>query len=472
MKIAVIGAGPAGLTAAYVLSRNGYEVDVYESSSSVGGMAGTITLWNQRVDLGPHRFFSADKKVNSLWLEIVGTDYEMVKRLTRIYYRGRFFSYPIRVFNVLANLGIYEAMRCIVSYAKEQLIKRRRDGTFKSWVQSRFGTRLFEIFFKSYTEKLWGLPCDKLDEDFAAQRIKKLSFYEAIRNAMRRGKDNTHGTLIDEFAYPLEGSGMVYDRMKERIEAYGNTVYLNCPVYGIVTSGDKVIGLQLEDGKYCEYDQVISSMPYSLMVERLPAVPAGIKKLAAHLRYRNTILVYLLINETSLFPDNWVYVHSEELLMGRITNFRNWVPNLYGEEEKTILAVEYWCNDEDAIWQYSDEALHQLVKAEIVKTGLVKEALIEDYYIHRLHRSYPVYKKGYRHLLSPIEEYLSGIENLSVIGRYGAFKYNNQDHSILMGILAAENIIEGKQHELHKVNADYETYQESYIVTRTGLYKQ
>ncbi|MVT10003.1 FAD-dependent oxidoreductase [Chitinophaga tropicalis] len=472
MKIAIIGAGPAGLTAAYVLSKSNYKVDVYEASGRVGGMSCTIALWNQKVDIGPHRFFSTDKKVNSLWLEIAGKDYRMVNRLTRIYYKGKFFSYPIRVFNALHNLGLYEALRCIISYCKEQLFKKRYTGTFSSWVQSRFGKRLFEIFFKSYTEKLWGLPCDKLDADFAAQRIKRLSLYEAIKNAILQGKGNKHKTLVDEFAYPTGGSGMIYDRMHERIKANGGNVHLHCPVYRIITVNEKVIGLELGDGTFCEYDHIISSMPYSLMVERLPEVPEGIKKLAARLRYRNTILIYLLINETDLFPDNWIYVHSENLKMGRITNFRNWVPQLYNEENKTILAIEYWCNDEDTMWRNTDEELAELAKREIINTHLVKAASIEDHYVLRLHRSYPVYKKGYRYILSPIEEYLSGIENLSVIGRYGSFKYNNQDHSILMGLLAAENIMEGAQHQLHRINTDYETYQESYIVTTTGLSKQ
>jgi len=472
MKIAIIGAGAAGMTAAYSLAKHNAEVDIYEASSRIGGLAATLTLWNQKVDIGPHRFFSTDRKVNALWLEVVGDDYEMVDRLTRIYYENKFYSYPIRIFNALSNLGIFEASRCVFSYLGERFFATKQDGSFETWVQNRFGKRLFEVFFKNYTEKLWGISCKELDADFAAQRIKKLSLYEAIKNAVLNGKGNKHKTLVDQFAYPLEGSGMVYDRMADMVESLGNNIYLNTPVYRIITNNGKVIGIELEDGTFREYDHVISSMPYTLMVKRLTEAPENIKHLTERLKFRNTILVYLHINSTELFPDNWIYIHSPDLQMGRVTNFRNWIPGLYKGENKSILAIEYWCNDEDPTWNLSDNDFIKLASDEIVKTKLVKAGTIENGYVHRIHRSYPVYSKGYKEILKPIEEYLSSIKNLSVIGRYGAFKYNNQDHSILMGLLAAENVLSSANHQLCEINTDYETYQESFIITKTGLYKQ
>ncbi|WP_184547887.1 FAD-dependent oxidoreductase [Mucilaginibacter sp. FT3.2] len=472
MKIAVIGAGAAGMTAAYSLVKHNAEVDVYEASSRIGGLAGTLTLWNQKVDIGPHRFFSTDKKVNAVWLEVVGNDYEMVDRLTRIYYKNKFYSYPIRIFNALRNLGIFEAGQCVFSYLSERIVATKQDGSFETWVQHRFGKRLFEVFFKNYTEKLWGISCKELDADFAAQRIKKLSLYESLKNAVLNGNGNKHKTLVDQFAYPLGGSGMVYERMADAVTKSGNNVYLNTPVYRIITSHGKVLGIELEDGTFREYDHVISSMPYTVMVKRLTEVPEQIKYLTGCLKFRNTVLVYLHINSTSLFPDNWLYIHSADLQMGRVTNFRNWIPNLYNNEEKTIIAIEYWCNDDDPMWGFNDEDFIKLASGEIVRTGLVNSGLIENGYVHRIHRSYPVYSKGYKEILKPIEEYVSSIENLSVIGRYGAFKYNNQDHSILMGLLAAENIINNANHQLCDINTDYETYQESFIITKTGLYKQ
>jgi protoporphyrinogen oxidase len=471
MKVAVIGAGPAGITAAYSIVKSNLDVDVYEAGSEVGGLAKTISLWGQKVDIGPHRFFSTDKRVNELWLEVVGDDYQMVDRLTRIYYKNKFYSYPIKIFNVLGNLGILHAGACFLSYLAEYFYPTRQDGSFETWVQRKFGKRLFNIFFKTYTEKLWGVKCTDLDSDFASQRIKKLSLYEAVKNALLKDKRNKHKTLVEQFAYPLEGSGIVYKRMADFVERSGNNIYLNTPVFRVVNNGGKVIGIELEDGTFKEYDYVISSMPYTLMVDRLQGVPAKIKSLANNLKYRNTIIVYLLVDSITLFPDNWIYIHSDNLKMGRITNFRNWTPGLYGSELKSILAIEYWCNDEDAMWTSNDDNLVEMAMAEIVKTQLVKPGIIEKGHVHRIHKSYPVYKKGYKDSLNAIDDYISSLENFSVIGRYGAFKYNNQDHSILMGLLAAENIVNGTSHDLYSINTDYETYQESHVITKTGLFK-
>lgn len=472
MKIAVIGAGPAGMTVAYLLAKNGFEVDVYEASSKVGGLAGSIDLWNQKVDIGPHRFFSSDRRVNELWLEVVGDDYEMVNRLTRIYYKNKFYHYPIKIFNALGNLGILEASKCFFSYLMERIVPVKQDGSFQTWVQRRFGRRLFEVFFKTYTEKLWGLKCTELDADFAAQRIKKLSMYEAVKNALFNGKGNTHKTLVDQFAYPVGGTGMVYERMANFVKEKGCHVYLNTPVYRVLTKQAKVTGIELLDGTIKDYNHVISTMPFTLLVNRLAEAHTNIKELAGKLTFRNTVIVYLLVNATEIFPDNWIYVHSTDLQMGRITNFRNWVSNLYGNEKKTILAIEYWCNDEDDLWKSTDQEFVALASNEMVKTKLVQPGEIENGHVLHLGRSYPVYRKGYKKILQPIEEYVSSIEGLSAIGRYGAFKYNNQDHSILMGLLAAENIMDKASHKLSEINTDYETYQESYVITKTGLEKQ
>jgi len=471
-KIAVIGAGPAGMAAAYSLAKKGYHVDVYEATSKVGGLAGTIELWNQKVDIGPHRFFSNDKRVNELWLEVVGADYEMVDRLTRIYYKDKFYHYPIKIFNALRNLGILEALRCFLSYLRELVSPTIQDGSFETWVQSRFGKRLFQIFFKTYTQKLWGIKCTELDSDFAAQRIKKLSMYEAVKNAVLKGKRNQHKTLVDQFAYPVGGTGKVYEKMADFVKLSGNQIYFETPVYRIITCKGNVTGIELGDGIEKLYDHVISSMPYTLMVNRLPDVPKHIKDLAAELKYRNTVIVYLLINHANIFPDNWIYIHSSELQMGRITNFRNWTQDLFGNQKKTILAIEYWCNSDDEMWKISDDDFISLASSEIVKTKLVELNTIENGFVYRINKSYPVYQKGYKEILQPIEAYVSTIKNLSAIGRYGAFKYNNQDHSLLMGILAAENIIQNASHKLSEINTDYETYQESYIITKAGLQKQ
>lgn len=469
MKVAVIGGGPAGMTAAYELAKAGVNVDVFEASGQVGGMARSFALWNQKVDLGPHRFFSSDARVNRLWLEVTGRDYKMVDRLTRIYYKGRFFHYPLKPFDALGNLGILEAAVCVFSYVKERARPTGPDGSFENWVVGRFGRRLFEIFFKTYSEKLWGISCKDLDADFAAQRIKKLSLYEAIKNAFLGGKGNKHKTLVDQFAYPNGGTGMVYERMADYVNSHGGRVHLRAPVKRAVSEGGRVTGLELEGGEVRKYDHVISSMPLTLLVSRLPDVPEPVKRAASNLTFRNTILVYLNVVGRDLFPDNWLYVHSDDLQMGRLTNFRNWAPELYGQEKSSIMALEYWCYDQDPMWAEDDATLIARAKDELAKTGLVKGAPITDGHVERVPRCYPVYRRGYKEALKPVEEYLKTVQGMTVIGRYGSFKYNNQDHSILMGMLAAENVAKGTRHNLWDINTDYENYQEEAVITATGL---
>ena len=471
-SVAVIGAGPAGITAAYELAKAGIEVHVYEAGPQVGGLAKTIDLWGQKIDLGPHRFFSNDTRVNELWLEVVGRDYKMVDRLTRIYYKNKFYYYPIKAGDALSKLGFFTSAACMFSFMRQKIAPTRLDGTFENWVVNRFGRKLFNIFFKTYSEKLWGITCKELDADFAAQRIKKLSLWEAVKNAIGGGKKNKHKTLVDQFAYPLEGTGMVYERMQKHIENKGGKVFCNTPVKRVLTENGKVTSIELENGEIKKYDHIISSMPFSLMVTRLPEVPEEIKKLAGSLSYRNTILVYLQVEGKDLFPDNWLYVHSTDLQMGRITNFRNWVPEILNGKDSTIVVLEYWCNENDPLWKASDNELIELGKKELRQTGLIGNAEISDGYIYKIPRCYPVYSKGYKDKLKPVENYLSSIDGLSVIGRYGAFKYNNQDHSILMGLLAAENLVKGKNHNLWEINTDYEDYQESSTITASGLEKK
>ena len=471
-KVAIIGAGPAGITAAYELSKKeGIEVELFEASTSVGGLAKSIELWDQTVDIGPHRFFSSDKMVNSLWPEVVEHDYQMVDRLTRILYDNKFYYYPLKPFDALSKLGIFEAARCMWSYGLQKFKPETDKTNFEGWVTSRFGKRLFEIFFKTYSEKLWGISCSDLDADFAAQRIKKLSLLEVVKNALKLTKKGEHKTLVDQFAYPIGGTGMVYNKMKAAIESRGGKVYLNRPVEKVSTENGVVNKIVLESGESIEFDHVISSMPITLLVERLNEVPQNILDLTAKLKFRNTVMVYLHVDAIDLFPDNWLYIHSSNLQVGRITNFRNWVPQLYGNENKTILALEYWCYDEDDFWSWSDEKIIELAKKEIAETKLIGNSEVLAGKVIRLPRCYPVYGSGYKENLKPVENYLSGIEGLSVIGRYGAFKYNNQDHSILMGLLAAENVSEGKSNNLWEINTDYDNYQESYIITSTGLQK-
>lgn len=467
--VAVIGAGPAGLTAAYELARRGHKVEVFEASDAVGGMARTFSLWGQRVDLGPHRFFSSDPRVNRLWLEMAGQDYSMVSRLTRIYYKRTFFDYPLKPFNALFGLGLWESLRCILSYLSARIRPPRDVTHFQGWVTSRFGKRLFGIFFKSYSEKLWGIECSGLDADFATQRIKKLSLLEAVKSALLSNRGNEHKTLVDEFAYPSEGAGMVYERMAGKLRELGGLIHLRTAVNAAEPRTDLRLRprLVLADGEAREFDHVISTMPLTLLVARMGA-PEEVQRHASALTFRNTILVYLEVTGESPFPDQWIYVHSEELKTGRVTNFGNWLPSIKQGKANTILCLEYWCDETDAIWSEVDDQLIQMARREIEATGLVPAGQVRQGRVVRVPRCYPVYARGYKDHLRPVEDFLRGQAGVTAIGRYGAFKYNNQDHSILMGLLAAQNLAEGSGHDLWALNTDYE-YQESSKITATGL---
>ncbi len=468
-KVAIIGAGPAGITAAYELAKKGIEVEVFEAGAEVGGLSKTIDLWDQRVDLGPHRFFSNDTKVNNVWLEVVGKDYKMVDRLTRIYYKKKFYYYPLKPFDALKKLGIGTAFMCVMSYMKERIFPTKKDGSFETWVIGRFGWRLYSIFFKTYSEKLWGISCKELDEDFAAQRIKKLSLFSAVWNAMFPGKKNKHKTLVDQFAYPLDGTGMVYERMKEKIEEKGGKVHLKTAVKKVNCKGAKVDSLELVNGETKTYDHIISSMPITHLINNMDEVPEEVIDANSQLKFRNTILVYLKIEGEEVFPDNWLYVHANDLEMGRITNFCNWVPEINNGQKSTIVVAEYWAYDTDELWNKTDAELIELGKKELRQTGLIKDLDISEGHVIKIPKCYPVYSTGYKVPLKLVESHLGSIDGLSVIGRYGAFKYNNQDHSILMGILAAENIAEGASNNLWEINTDYEDYQEKSTITESGL---
>jgi protoporphyrinogen oxidase len=471
MKVGIIGAGPAGLACAYQLAKAGVKVDVFEAGGSVGGLARTFTLWNQRVDLGPHRFFSRDPRVNRLWLEVVGRDYLMVNRQTRILYKNKLYQYPLKPIDVVGKLGSVETAHSLLSYLHEKIAPHMPapgEETFESWVVRRFGRRLYEIFFKTYSEKLWGIPCSELDADFAVQRIKKFSLSEALKAAFSADKNGRHKTLVDRFAYPVQGTGMVYERMASYVSERGGNVYLNTPVRRVVNAGGEVTGVELVSGRREYYDHIVSTMPLTLLVLGLDGAGAEVISAAKSLRFRNTILVYLKVESENLFPDNWIYIHSPQLRVGRITNFRNWSPRLYGEEKSSVLALEYWCDESDEFWSWDDNRLVELGRRELADAGLVRAEAVADGYVYRINKCYPVYRAGYKKLLKPIEEYLDGMKGLTVIGRYGSFKYNNQDHSILMGILAAENIASGAGNNLWAINTDYE-YQESALITETGL---
>jgi len=468
-KVIIIGAGPSGMTAAYQLSRLGYKPTLIEASDSVGGMAKTIELWGQRVDLGPHRFFSSDKVVNDLFKEVLQDNFTMVNRLTRIYYRNRFFYYPLKIGNVLKTLPVSDIVSILLSYMWIRISPPKNISTFEDWVVNKFGRKLFNIFFKNYSEKLWGISCKRIDASWAAQRIKKLSLVEAVKSAIFGDKQHKHKTLVDQFAYPKGGTGTLYTTMATYVQDNGGEILYNTKVRKVINSAYDITGVQLEDGRIMDADVVISTMPLTLMLNSLQGVPQDVKDSASKLFFRNTTLVYLQVDAKNLFPDNWLYIHSPEVLHGRITNFHNWCPSLLNGHDETIICLEYWSFDNDKIWNESSENLIELAKSEIKKIKLLPAGSnILNGYVHKIPRCYPVYEIGYAEHLDKVVEHLKHYNNLIPIGRYGSFKYNNQDHSILMGILAAKQIHTGRDQQLWDINADSE-YQEDAIIDDSNL---
>jgi len=467
-KVLIIGAGPAGLTAAYEISKQlNFEITILEKSNNFGGMARSFELFDQIVDLGPHRFFSNDTRVNKLWLEVIEGEYKMVNRVTRIFYKNKFFDYPLKPFNALFNLGLFETLFCLLSYFRYKILPDPNISTFEGWVTNRFGKRLYNIFFKGYTEKLWGIPCDRLTSEFAQQRIKKFSLGEALMSALKLKKYNNHKTLVDQFAYPLKGNGYVYEKMINKLIEKGVKLNYNQNILKISSCHDKFEIVSNETTFECDF--LISSMPINNFFQIYNNVNATILESVNKLVFRNTIVFYVKLNSENLFIDQWLYIQDESILTGRITNFNNWVPEIKRNNDGTVLALEYWCYEVDPIWNISKEEILKIAANDLILCGFIKNVdEIKNFDIVKVPKCYPVYNDSYKPHLQKIINYSNSIPNLQFIGRYGSFKYNNQDHSILMGMLAARNIVNDEKNNIWDINTDYE-YHESSTITSTGL---
>ncbi len=464
-KFIVIGGGPAGLTAAYELTRHGHQPLVFEKMDKVGGIARTEKYKGFYFDMGGHRFFTKSAEVKRIWQEVLGEEFLRRPRLSRIYYDQKFFYYPLRPLNALLNLGLVESVLIILSYLRWQLFPYRQEETFEQWVTNRFGQRLFQTFFETYTEKVWGIPCSELKAEWAAQRIKNLSLKSALVSMfIRPGQKIT--SLIEEFDYPRQGPGMMWQTVRERVEQAGGRIQLNTDVVGICRDGNRLTGIMVASNGHVETvggTDFISSMPVTEFIKRLePPPPPEVQAAAAKLRYRDFLTVCLIINQPTLFPDNWIYVHEPGVKVGRIQNFKNWSPHMVPTLDKTSLGLEYFCNEGDDLWTMPDEALVELGKREIEKIGLARAADVEDGCVFRVPKSYPVYDGDYRHYLETIKSYLASLENFQTVGRNGLHRYNNQDHAMLTGLLAVRNALFGEENNLWVVNAEEEYHEEIY----------
>jgi protoporphyrinogen oxidase len=459
--IVIIGAGPAGLTTAYELVEQGIRPVVLEKGDKVGGIARTEVYKGYRFDIGGHRFYTKVQEVQRLWERMLGKDFKRVPRLSRIYYRKHFYQYPLNLLNTISNLGLEESFRILLSYLKWQWRPHPEEQTFEQWVINRFGGRLYKKFFKTYTEKVWGIPCDRIQAEWAAQRIKGLSLATAVFNALF-GFNKTK-TLINEFQYPVLGPGMMWERFKEFVEQRGGQVQLDSPVLKVIRAKNRITSIIIRhQGRVTGIagEQFISTMPLTELVAALdPPAPDEVIHAARQLNFRALIVVGLIINRADLFPDNWIYVHSPDVKVGRIQNPKNWSADLVPDLRKTSLGMEYFCTEGDAIWTMSDVDLIELATREIASLGLTDIKNVEDGVVFRQPKAYPVYDMDYRQHLQVIRQFLSTIENLQTIGRNGMHRYNNQDHSMVTGMLAVQNM-QGAGHDLWDVNTDRTYYEE------------
>ncbi len=460
--VVIIGAGPAGLSAAYSLSQKGKKVLILEKSKSVGGLAKSFDLWGQRVDLGPHRFLSNDRRINELWVEVLEDDFELIQRCTRVFFDRQFYSYPLDPINLAFTLDIFTSMKAVLSFAIARSSKKQRShkaDNLEDWFIRQFGTHLYGIFFKSYSEKLWGLSCKEMDADFAGQRIRKLDLPGIIKAILPWNKGK-HRTLSDVFGYPLGGAGTLYEKMAAKVLSNGSEIRYEAEVSSLTIDNGTVRGVTLAGGDTINAEHVISTMPLTHLVKGISEKPEAVTHCASNLKFRGTFLAYLLIDRTDIFPDQWIYIQSAELHVGRITNFNNWGSLNSDCKDSTLLCLEMWSSPCDKLWGYDDSEIIQLATEDLKQTGLVSDLNVKESKVIRIPMCYPVYYKGYKEDLQPIQNYLDTLQNLTVIGRYGSYKYNNQDHSLLMGMQAADNILTGKKHNLWELNSDYEEYQE------------
>ncbi len=467
LNVVIIGAGPAGLTAAWQLAKAGHTSTVLEADSVVGGIARTAERDGWRFDIGGHRFFTKVKAVEDVWHEILDDDDFLTRpRMSRIYYNKKFFDYPLKPMNALKGLGLAEAVRCVASYGWARIRPPKDQSTFEGWTAARFGYRLYRIFFKTYTEKLWGVPATEIQADWAAQRIKNLSLFKAITNAVlpkRNQKDIT--SLIEEFQYPKYGPGQMWERCRELVEERGTKVIMEAPVTQVHHQGGKAVAVTAEPGgtptRY-EASHVISSMPISTLLKIMdPPPPDDVLAAANALGYRDFLTIALVVPESAGFPDNWIYVHSPDVKLGRIQNFGSWSPWLV-KEGRTCLGLEYFVFEGDDLWSSPDEELVELGTRELRQLGLLDPATTpEAGYVVRMPKAYPMYDAEYKANVARLRAWLEqSAPNVYPVGRNGMHKYNNQDHSMYTAMLSVENILDGADHDIWNVNVEAAYHEE------------
>jgi protoporphyrinogen oxidase len=473
-RTVIMGGGPAGLSAAYELARQGRTPVVLESDEVVGGLARTVDYHGFLFDIGGHRFFTKSPEVQQLWQEILGPKLKERSRLSRIHYRNRFFLYPLKPLNALLGIGPIEALRVIASYLRWHYRPYRKVENFEQWVTNRFGKRLFEMFFRTYTEKVWGIPCSEIRADWAAQRIRNLSLLRVVRASLRRSKGNAIRSLVERFSYPERGPGQMWETLADRLEAMGHPVLKGRRVSRIFHHARAVTAVATEGRHGTErFDggHFISSIPIRDLVRALrPAPPDNVLRAAESLRYRDFLLVGLIVNRKNICPDNWIYVHDPGVRVGRVQNFKNWSPAMVPNPDQTSLGMEYFVFENDDLWSSPDSQLIDLARREIEQLRLARADEISDGVVIRMPKAYPIYDRHWEQHVATIRSYVElHLPNLQLVGRNGMHRYNNQDHSMMTGMYAARNVM-GAGYDLWSVNSEAE-YQEEQTESRRAPYR-
>jgi protoporphyrinogen oxidase len=471
LDVAIIGAGPAGLTAAYLLTKAGLSVTVIEKDETyVGGISRTVEHQGFRFDIGGHRFFSKSKEVVDLWNEILPDDFIVRPRMSRIYYEGKFYSYPLRAFEALRNLGVVRSGLCMASYLRWKMFPKKDTRSFEDWTINQFGRKLFSIFFKTYTEKVWGMACSDISADWAAQRIKGLSLGKAVLDGFkrslglnRRPNDGMETkTLLESFRYPRKGPGMMWEAARDHVVAGGNRVLMGHALKQLRHDSDGWhVSAAGPDGEcVIRARHVISSAPIRELMGRIHPLPQTLPN-ALDLKYRDFLTVALMIRSPDLFPDNWIYIHDSAVKVGRIQNFRSWSPEMVPDDELACVGLEYFCFEGDGLWSSSDDELVALATREMAALDLCDPRTVVGGTVVRQEKAYPVYDDAYAANVSTIREELEGAyPTLHLVGRNGMHRYNNQDHAMMTAMLTVRNILaDARLYDIWAVNEDAEYHE-------------
>ena len=454
----IIGAGPAGLSAAETLSKSDRRFTVLEASDHTGGISATIRHNDFLFDLGGHRFFTKNSEIDRYVSNLLGNGLVSVDRSSKILLNGRLFDYPLRPVNAIFGLGPLTAADIIFNYLIERFkFNRPAPRSLEDWVISQFGKTLYRLFFKTYTEKVWGIPCSRISAEWGVQRIKGLSLRTALIDAFWKKRKKDAASLVKHFTYPSKGIGVICEKLAETI-CEPNSLLFNAPAKEVFHEGNTIQAIgygRPEGGGKIETDFVISSMPITDLILSLRPLPPGeIVEAARWLKYRDLVCVALMFEMPFVTDQTWIYVHDPAIDFGRLHEPKNWSIHM-APPDKSCVVFEYFCNEGDSIWNASDEKLFEQTRRDFEKSAISPKAIsrIVDYRVVRTSKTYPLYEIGFsRHLLK-IRDYLRGFTNLQLVGRYGTYKYNNLDHSLETGIKGAQNIL-GANHDTFMVNIE------------------